>query len=40
MNRFMVMAAVVVMLAVGGAVRAVEKEAPIDWPARTTQEAV
>ena len=34
MNRFMVMAVAAVLLAAGGAARAAEKEAPIDWPAR------
>ncbi len=34
MNRFMVMAVAVVMLAAGGTARAAEREAPIDWPAR------
>jgi len=34
MNRLMLMAALVVMLAAGGATGAAEKEAPIDWPAR------
>ena len=34
MNRCIVMAVAAVMLAAGGAARAAEKEAPIDWPAR------
>jgi len=34
MNRLMLMAAVVALLAAGAAARAAEKEAPIDWPAR------
>jgi len=34
MNRFIVMAVAVVLLAAGGAARAAEKEAPIDWLAR------
>jgi len=34
MNRFIVMAVAVVLLAAGAAARAAEKEAPIDWPAR------